>query len=270
MSVDRSAPNTPSTARSQSTIDGSASDGSGAAAPVTDLSDQGAIVGEADVLLPSDAHTADCDTPTIRRGRPSVAEAEALSGRILDASWDVLLIGGFENFTFDRVARHAHIGKATIYSRFAGKFELMQALLLRRIDQRNDYLSQQGSDLPLEQAFRLRAGEVMKMLFSPDGVLMDRLIDWLDQESGTGQQMLGSAYRSAIETISAQLLKRRDADAPLVADVTVAARLWVEGLIGHARLANTEGAASPAEIERWAADYTRFYFAGLRAMHQPG
>ena len=41
----------------------------------------------------------------VRRGRPSIAEAEALSGRILDASWDILLAGGFENFTFDRVAR---------------------------------------------------------------------------------------------------------------------------------------------------------------------
>jgi AcrR family transcriptional regulator len=203
---------------------------------------------------------------SVRRGRPSIAEAEALSGRILDASWDVLLAGGFENFTFDRVARHAHIGKATIYSRFQGKIDLMQALLLRRIEQRTDYIKQHGADLPVEAAFRLRAADIMKMLFSPDGVMTERLIDWLDQEIGEGQQMRANAYRNAIDSISYTLIEGPDAAGLKVPDVDRAARLWLEGLIGHARLANTEGASSAVEIDLWANDYTQFYFAGLRAM----
>jgi AcrR family transcriptional regulator len=207
-----------------------------------------------------------CDPISVRRGRPSIAEAEALSGRILDASWDVLLTGGFENFTYDRVARHAHIGKATIYSRFPGKIELMQALLLRRIEQRAVRIRQQGSDLPLEAAFRLRAADIMKMLFSPDGVLTERLIDWLDQEIGAGPQMRANAYRSAIESFSQTLMNGAAAADLSVPYVDLAARLWLEGLLGHARLAYTEGASSPAEIERWARDYTLFFFAGLRAM----
>ena len=210
----------------------------------------------------------------MRRGRPSIAEAEALSGRILDASWAVLLAGGFENFTFDRVARHAHIGKATIYSRFPGKIDLMQALLLRRIEQRTMHLRQQGSNLSLEAAFRLRAEVIIKMLFAPDGVLMERLIDWLDQEIGQGQSMRANAYRQAIDSIADILTHNAHQAGLVVHDVDLAARLWIEGLIGHARLALTEGAAaegasSPAEIERWASDYTRFYFAGLRAI-MPG
>jgi AcrR family transcriptional regulator len=212
----------------------------------------------------NDAEISGCGT--VRRGRPSIAEAEALSGRILDASWDVLLAGGFENFTFDRVARHAHIGKATIYSRFPGKIELMQALLLRRIEQRTGQLKQQWADLPVESAFLLRAADIMKMLFSPDGVMTERLIDWLDQEIGEGQQMRANTYRNAIESISHLLIDGPDATDLNLPDVDLAARLWIEGLIGHARLAYTEGASSPAEIDRWASDYTRFYFAGLRAM----
>ena len=144
---------------------------------------------------------ADDNAAPVRRGRPSVAEAEALSGRILDASWQVLQSGGFETFTFDRVARHAHIGKATIYSRFPGKLDLMRALLQRRIEQRTDYLNQQGLNLSIRDAFHVRAAEVMKMLFSPDGVLVERLIDWLDQEIGEGQTMRAHAYRNAIELI---------------------------------------------------------------------
>ena len=211
----------------------------------------------------------DC-TPHARRGRPSVAEAEALSGRILDASWQVLQAGGFESFTFDRVARHAHIGKATIYSRFPGKIELMRALLIRRIAQRTDYLNQQGYNLPVRQAFQFRAAEVMKMLFSPDGVLMERLIDWLDQEIGEGQSMRANAYRNAIDVISQTMAGSHDAAALCMHDTDLAARLWLEGLLGHARLANTEGASSNQEIERWASDYTRFYFAGLQALTHAG
>ena len=178
----------------------------------------------------------------------------------------MLLSGGFENFTFDHVARHAHIGKATIYSRFPGKLELMQALLLHRIELRADYLNQQGSNLGVEAAFRLRAEAVIKMLFSPDGVLVERLVDWLDQEIGEGERMRANAYRNAIETISAMLTNGAHEAGLALPDIDLAARLWIEGLIGHARLATTEGASSAAEIERWAANYTRFYFAGLRAM----
>jgi AcrR family transcriptional regulator len=197
----------------------------------------------------------------VRRGRPSVAQAEALSGRILDASWDVLLASGFEGFTFDRVARHAHIGKATIYSRFPGKIELMRALLQRRVAKRADYFRQSGSDLPIEDAFCLRAANTVKMLFSPDGVLLERLIDWMEQETGEGLRMRVEAYRNAIESIGHSL-------AELYPAPELGARLWIEGLMGHAKLAYTEGASSPAEIERWAIDYTRFFFAGLRAMAQ--
>ncbi len=182
----------------------------------------------------------------------------------------MLQAGGFESFTFDRVARHAHIGKATIYSRFPGKIELMRALLIRRIAQRTDYLNQQGYNLPVRQAFQFRAAEVMKMLFSPDGVLMERLIDWLDQEIGEGQSMRANAYRNAIDVISQTMASSPDAAALCMHDTDLAARLWLEGLLGHARLANTEGASSNQEIERWASDYTRFYFAGLQALTHAG
>jgi len=216
----------------------------------------------------------------VRRGRPSVAEAEALSGRILDASWDVLLTGGFESFTFDRVARHAHIGKATIYSRFPGKVELMRALLLRRIEMRSDHFRSAGSHMSIEAAFCLRAANTIKILFSPDGTLLERLIDWLEQETGEGQRMRAQAYRDAIESVGNSLLNAgalgahpatnaepgTDPAKRTFAEPGLAARLWLEGLIGHAKLAYTEGASSPAEIERWASDYTRFFFAGLRTM----
>lgn len=206
----------------------------------------------------------------MRRGRPSVAEAEALSGRILDASWQVLLSGGFEGFSFDRVARHAHIGKATIYSRFPGKLELMRALLARRVGQRIEAIEAQGSNLPLEAAFRLRAADTIAMLFSPDGLLTERLIDWLEQESGADGRLRAKVYAFVLESIVRTLQLPREGDAQALslspAQTARAARLWLEGLLGHARLAVSEGDSSPAAIARWAADYARFFFAGLAVL----
>ncbi len=221
---------------------------------------------------PADESTDDPHVASgVRRGRPSVAEAEALSGKILDASWEVLLTAGFENFTFDRVARHAHIGKATIYSRFAGKAELMEALLRHRIGRKANMIEQPGSEYTIEEAFCIKAANTIKMLFSPDGVLLERLIDWLDQEAGDHHpNMRGMAYRNAIETITRSLETGLRGSGIIVADVAQTARFWLEGLIGHARLAGTEGASSPSEIERWAQAYSRFFFAGLRATSVPG
>ena len=86
-----------------------------------------------------------------------------------------------------------------------------------------------------------------------------------------------AAFRDAIESVGQSLAEGgvlggstdqggTDQVRLPVVDPDRAGRLWIEALMGHAKLAYTEGASSPAEIERWAFDYTRFFFAGLRAM----
>ncbi|WP_408588337.1 TetR/AcrR family transcriptional regulator [Novosphingobium sp.] len=204
-----------------------------------------------------------------RRGRPSVAEARMLSDKILEASWQVLLAHGFENFTFDRVARHAHIGKATIYSRFAGKTDLMQALLAWRMERQRSEILSESSALAPQEAFTLRARRVLEVLFSPDGVLMERLIDWVDQEAGAGNGR-GEVYRSALQSIAAEFEATNAAGQTAIADVDLAARFWLEGLLGHARLASSQGKEGLAESEAWARDYVAFFFRGLAAMRDHG
>lgn len=206
-----------------------------------------------------------CAERQVRRGRPSVAEAEQISGKILDAAWDVLLAEGFESFTYDRVARHARIGKATIYSRFPGKYDLMQALLRRRLDQRREFIMEQGAGLPLIEAFCLRATEMQMLLSSPDGKLLERLIDWLDQEKlAVGQPgMRARAYCEAIDSIAQLLRKARDAGEVRISDPIDAAQFWLEGLLGHARLRDGEDTASRAEHERWARKFAGYFFGGI-------
>lgn len=189
-----------------------------------------------------------------RRGRPSVADARLLSDKILEASWQVLLAHGFENFTFDRVARHAHIGKATIYSRFSGKTDLMQALLVWRMDrQREEILSDSGGMEPVE-AFTLRAERVLEVLFSPSGLLVERLIDWVDQEAGVSVGR-GEVYRSALQSIADEFRACNEAGLTRITNVDLAARFWLEGLLGHVRLAMSQGDSGSADNAAWAREY---------------
>jgi AcrR family transcriptional regulator len=57
-----------------------------------------------------------------RRGRP---RDEAFGPTILEATLDVVAEVGFAGFTVDAVAKRAHVGKATIYRRWASKEVLM-------------------------------------------------------------------------------------------------------------------------------------------------
>lgn len=217
--------------------------------------------------VPLSAHDANASGATTisRRGRPSLEEAQRMPARILEAGWDMLREHGFEAFTFDRVARHAHIGKATIYTRFASKREFLEALLAHKMAERKIRILGIGSGMPPEEAFCQRAVAVMEVLNSPDGVMMERLVDWCDQEFGENQECFRQAmYADAIENVSAELAEIAGEHGLFVADPELAARFWIEGLLGHARMAGPEPFRRSDETERWARAYSDFFFAGLR------
>lgn len=199
----------------------------------------------------------------VRRGRPSVAEAEQLYGKILEASWQVLLDVGFDAFTFDRVARHAHIGKATIYSRFAGKRELMEALLHHGMNKRRALIEAQVSELDFAACLKLRAVETLELLCSPDGKLMERLIDWLDGEADSPQGGYRAyVYRSALDSIGNQFEQARARGEIAMEHCEDAARFWLEALLGHYKMISSEADQIRARHESWAERYIAFFVAG--------
>ncbi|NMN04126.1 MULTISPECIES: TetR/AcrR family transcriptional regulator [unclassified Novosphingobium] len=207
----------------------------------------------------------------VRRGRPSVAEAEQLYGKILEASWQVLLDTGLDTFTFDRVARRAHIGKATIYARFAGKRELMEALVHHGMAKRRAAISAMGSNAPLADAFRLRAVETLELLHSPDGKLMERLIDWLDTDAGSPQGgYRAMVYRTAVDTIRSNFEAAQQRGDIVIGDCESAARFWLEGILGHFKMASSENGQDRAQHMRWADRYVGYFFAGVRQQGSPG
>lgn len=204
-------------------------------------------------------------TVTAKRGRPSIEEAQRLPARILEAGWEVLQDHGFEAFTFDRVARHARIGKATIYTRFAGKREFLEALLAQKTIERRLQIMKLGEGLPLIEAFCVRAAAIMHELHSPESRMMERLVDWCDQEFGNGEMNYRQAmYVDALISITEELEQSAKEQGIAIANPELAARFWLEGLLGHARLETASQSVDIQANEKWARTYSEFFFAGLR------
>jgi len=206
-----------------------------------------------------------CDF-TSRRGRPSLEEAQRLPSRILQAGWEVLTEHGFDSFTFDRIARHARIGKVTIYNRFPGKAEFLEALLKFKLDERRNSILAIGADLPLFESFYRRAVAAIEIMLSPEGTMMERLVDWCDQEFASSEiNYRFVMYEDALIHIEAELKKSASEQGFVVRDVPLAARFWIEGLLGHARFIGSVRKFDRAETECWARSYCEFYFSAWRA-----
>lgn len=200
-----------------------------------------------------------------RRGRPSLEDAQKLPIRILQAGWEVLAEHGFEGFTFDRIARHARIGKVTIYNRFPSKREFLEALLKHNVEERRVSIMAKGAGLSLVESFCQRAATAVEILLSPDGVMMERLVDWCDQEFGDAQINYRHAmFAHALTDIESELRAAATNEGVEIADMALAARFWLEGILGHARLQGTTTDFDRDETDRWARSYSEFFFAGIR------
>jgi AcrR family transcriptional regulator len=212
-----------------------------------------------------DCSVAKCAEPAGRRGRPSLEEAQRLPERILEAGWQILATHGFDNFTYDRIARHAHIGKVTIYNRFPSKAEFLAALLKFKVNQRRVSIMAIGAGLPMTEGFSKRAVAVVEILLSPEGIMLERLVDWCDQEfKGSEINYRHAMYEDSLIHIEAELEQAISEHGLMIRDIPLAARFWLEGLIGHVRFLGTVRAFNRDETERWACSYSEFFFAALR------
>lgn len=192
-----------------------------------------------------------------RSGRPTAAEAEQLPEHMFEAGWALLLAHGFEGFSFDKLARKARVGKPTIYSRFTNKRAFLQALLQHRIEQRQIEITASVDGKSFKDAMPFLAIQILQTFLSPEGRLMDRLVDWLDHEGNAGEQSVRQwAFQTAFERAE-NLMRAANSRGELrIADVPEAARFMLEGVIGHARVTDCAKPFDAEEQYRWAARFS--------------
>lgn len=203
----------------------------------------------------------------VRGGRPSAEEAELLPERMFSAAWDLLLDQGFEGFSFDKLARHARIGKPTIYARFANKEAFLRALLQHRITDYQLEITTLSADKSFADALKLMATRAALRFQSDEGRLIDRLIDWLDHE---GDPKAGSVRQWAFhhgqqrgEALMHAAVERGEVT---ITDIPLAAQFFLEGVVGHARTGNTSDPDALEKHQRWAEQYSAMI---LKAFSKP-
>ena len=87
--------------------------------------------------------------PRVGPGRLSAEDAAGLEDRLLDAAFAMFAERGFGDATMDQIAQRAGASTKTLYSRFASKAELLEAVVRRNV-QRNitDHMAR-AAPLPL-------------------------------------------------------------------------------------------------------------------------
>lgn len=71
--------------------------------------------------------------PRVGPGRLSAEASEALPDRLMDAAFSQFTEFGFEGATMDQIAKRAGASTKTLYSRFANKSEILEAVVRRNV-----------------------------------------------------------------------------------------------------------------------------------------
>lgn len=188
-----------------------------------------------------------------RRGRPRDPQADV---RILEAAAELILARGFDSMTVDEVAARAHVGKATVYRRWARKEDLAVAAMERL------YVSEMP--LPdtgtIESDLTVVYANVLAFANSDAGgtYLRTTIVESVRDER------IAALYRSASERAEAQaelMFERAIARGELRPDVDL--RWAVQWLTGLLAVCVITGRPMPAVSE--VPELVRMTLEGLRA-----
>nr|WP_279588315.1 TetR/AcrR family transcriptional regulator [Qipengyuania flava] len=174
----------------------------------------------------------------------------------MQASWELLLDVGFENFSFDKLARYGRFGKPTIYARFGNKVELLRALLVQSIETRSRDLFDAASRQHIDEAIPSLCADVVEYIHSPEGRLKDRLIDWLDIEAEDGgPSMRGWTGEKAIQSVQQLLRDASKRGEVKLSDIDEVSQFLAAGVIGHGRMTKVEDPFDRVPHITWARSY---------------
>jgi len=102
--------------------------------------------------------------------------AAQVNERLLDAATEVFLKYGFEGATFEKIAKTAGSGKATIYARYAGKEELFNDVIKRSIGQSLRFIDDVPLTTSMKERLTLTAQAILDNCLTPEVVALMRVI----------------------------------------------------------------------------------------------
>lgn len=141
-----------------------------------------------------------------RRGRPTPAEANEITGLILTAANDEFIAHSFEEASIEAVAARAGVKKDTIYKRYTDKRMLLRAVLKERVREWKVAAALVVNGTTLEDVLKSYAVALLSHATSPEGRIWIKHVEsaWpgLDQLENRREAM---GYGYAIRLISRQV-----------------------------------------------------------------
>lgn len=157
-------------------------------------------------------------TPKPRAGRPTAERVEAIDRNILEAAQQAFDACGFEAASMEAIAVAARVSKSTLYSRYAAKDALLQAVVEARIAdwqaERNRGRGPMPGDFKQRLVFHAR-GLLESLAW--DGVrAFDRVLrDVSGPARDLARALYETAYEQAIEDLKQEIIEgTRDYPAP--------------------------------------------------------
>lgn len=167
--------------------------------------------------------------------------------RILDAAEDLVLAHGFDAMSVASIADRAGIGKGAFYLEFAGKREILDALLQRGTARMNDCVRRELGDRPrLSCAYRAAARAL-----SDDALMTAAFLDDRGILGAHVAEITDGRYRDRQSRVIEWLRDLQD-QGEVVADVDVEALALAlsSATIGLLSAARLFGPFEPAQLER--------------------
>src|SRR5947208_2888220 len=202
-------------------------------------------------LTATKARSAKRDVPKSRGGRPTKTAAIERDQRLIEVATRLFLDRGYDATSLDAVAEAARVSKPTVYARYGDKRGLFAEVLRREIARWLAPLAEaaemqltRSSDISVEQRLVEIGREMLSFTCGPDAVAFSRMmtsqainfpdIAKLGKEEG---------WLKAVAT-TARFFDHLVAQGALdVDDTTIAAEVFLDGVVGHSHRLATFGTA---------------------------
>jgi TetR/AcrR family transcriptional regulator, mexJK operon transcriptional repressor len=186
-----------------------------------------------------------------RGGRPSLAEAERLSDRILDVATEMFTGRGYGGTSIEAIALAARIGKLTLYRRFSDKAALFGVVIRRMIERwKNSVADLADADGEPHEVLERTAVPLLAIVLSPEAVSLYRIVT---AEASRFPDLAHLLHRQGTtrdgNPIVGLLRRQTERGALKVEDPLFAAEQFVHMVIGEPRRRVLLGLPAPSARE---------------------
>lgn len=189
-----------------------------------------------------------------RTGRPSPEDVLEIESTLLSVALDEFLARGYGGASLSRIVEAASISKTTLYSRYASKKDLFQAIIYQQINRIDpgSLLRMDSKAHTLEQGLKVYANKMLELNLQGEMLGVNRLIN---SESGRFPELGAAASertRLGVDRITSFIQSSAEADGVPCQNPRTVAEVFILMIRGwYTNVLLTNEAVTPIQRKRW-------------------